>query len=103
MALEAAKTYLEDQVIIGLRRKNGKVEYSVSRESLEALKYLQEETEGGKRGIVFVGKVKFKETEKGLVLTVEEVDMSKVKYERFKLTEEGEKDLEQRRKLLRTC
>jgi lambda repressor-like predicted transcriptional regulator len=106
-AIEKVNEEFERSTVIGCKRTDGKVVYRIS-PGVQTLKTMMEI---GKAEFSYVGQIKLQKTKKGLVPTLEEVDMSKVKTERYpeslikKLEKRGEemrKEREQNMQKLRS-
>ncbi|MEM5791137.1 MAG: hypothetical protein QXP77_03790 [Candidatus Aenigmatarchaeota archaeon] len=81
----------EGRILVGREGLGGKVLYTITDLTLEDLKLLVDTGRYGK--VVYVGRIKF-DWEKP---TLEEVDLSQVKYKSFKLTEKGKRLMQQKR------
>lgn len=108
MAMEFVKKEYENvqkefngKIVIGVKKSDGGVHYnfySSPLNSLQGIKRIMTDDMYKGKGIpeiVYVGKVKLEETERGLEPTLEEVDMSKVKLEKpMKIPKSLEKEIE---------
>jgi len=102
--MKAVKEDVEGMLVIGMRDKKEGIKYKIADEtspgtSLSVWKWYQQNNRGGDGDILYVGKVKSQETEKGLILTLEDIDMSQVKINEYELPPYIREAIEKRRKL----
>ena len=87
--MESVKDELAMKLVVGRRNEKGVVEYKVYDNyldtSLSAWKWYQQHNKGGNGDVLYVGKIKIQETEGRLVLSLEEIDMSRVKINKYEL------------------